>query len=84
MLVILFLFAFVLVVTTLVNLRVNAKVTRYFHRVTTWLAAGLIAAAMFFAGLSIHLSLLVLAFSGGILTLFVSLVTSHDEQHLHF
>lgn len=73
MLVILCLFALLLIVAVLINVKASTKVSGYLHRAGVWCAASLVAAAMYNAGLSAQFALCVLLIAAGILSLFVSL-----------
>ncbi|MBQ4850547.1 hypothetical protein [Pseudoalteromonas sp. MMG012] len=73
MIVILCLLALLLVIAVLINVKASNTISRYLHRLGVWSAASLVAAAMYYAGLSASLAICVLVVSAGILSLFVSL-----------
>jgi len=74
----------VLMIMALVNIRAYTPLLKYLHHIATWLAAAIIASAMFYMGLSMLLAATMFVVAGGILALFITLAKPEQGENSFF
>ena len=74
----------VLMIMALVNIRAYTPLFKYLHHIATWLAAAIIASAMFYMVVSLLLAVTMFLIGGGFLALFITLAKPTQGENCIF